>query len=236
MLSNKNTKVSIIIPTYQEGKYVKTILAKLVSINSSLEVIVVDGGSTDETVKTAKNFTDKVYEINQRGIAKARNYGAYKSNGEILVFLDADVDPPLDFIERILREFRDRMIVGLTCKIMPKQPRTFELMFFIFYNGLLRFCSLFKPHSRGEFLAVRRQYFLKLGGFDERLPCLEDHEFTFRLSKLGKFAFVYDLVVYESMRRFRKSGLLKVLKEWVINYISLILFQKTISKVWNPVR
>ncbi|MEM2110773.1 MAG: glycosyltransferase [Candidatus Bathyarchaeia archaeon] len=236
MSANQNTKVSIIIPTYQEGKYIQTLLTKLMKINNLLEVIVVDGGSTDETVVTAKNFTDKVYEINQRGIAKARNYGAYKSSGEILVFLDADVSPPLDFVERILKMFRDKMIVGLTCKIMPKQPRTSELMFFIFYNDLLRFCSLFKPHSRGEFLAVKRECFMKLGGFDEKLPCLEDHELTFRISKLGKFVFVPDLVVYESMRRFRKSGLLKVLKEWVSNYISLILFQKTISKIWKPVR
>jgi len=236
MQGNRETKISVVIPTYQEGEYIRRLLSKLTRVDHPLEIIVVDGGSSDETVKTAKHFTDKVYKINQRGIAKARNYGAYQSKGEILVFLDADVTPSSDFVEKTLKTFQDSGIVGATCNIMPRHPRTFELIFFRLYNRLIQFCAVFKPHSRGEFLAVRRVDFLKVGGFNESLACLEDHDFVFRVSKLGKFVFMSGLTVHESMRRIRKLGLFNVLKTWVANYISFVLFRRTISRAWKPVR
>ena len=229
-------KISVVIPTLQEGKYVGKLLSRLSRIDPHLEIVVVDGGSTDETVSIAKKFAKKVYVINERGIGKARNYGAYKSSGEIIIFMDADIDPPPDFLKKILLVFSEKKVVGATCNIMPKNPSPSEHAFFRFYNLLLRLFAYFKPHSRGEFLAVRREAFFRVGGFDESLPCLEDHELVFRLSKIGKFVFLNDLTVYESMRRFRRVGFIKVLKLWISNYISLFLFHKTISKSWEPVR
>lgn len=236
MRSRDGLKVSIVIPTLQEGKYIGELLSRLSKVNSHLEIIVVDGGSTDETVSIARKFTNKVYVLKERGIGKARNYGACRSSGEIIVFMDADIDPPLNFLKKILSVFNEKNVVGATCNIMPKNPSPSEHAFFRFYNLLLRLFSHFKPHSRGEFLAVRRNAFFRAGGFDEKLPCLEDHELVFRLSKIGKFVFLNDLIVYESMRRFRRVGFLRVLKLWISNYISLFLFHKTISKSWEPVR
>jgi len=134
MDENRETKVSVVIPTYQEGRYLETTLSDLSKRNNSLEIIVVDGGSRDETVKIAERFTRKVYQINERGISKARNYGARKSVGEILVFLDADVTPRADFVEKVIETFNDGEIVGATCNIMPAHPRLAELVFFLFYK------------------------------------------------------------------------------------------------------
>ncbi len=236
MYKMDDLKVSVVIPTLQEGKYIGKLLSRLSKINPRLEIIVIDGGSTDETVSIAKKLADKVYVLRERGIGKARNYGAYKSNGEIIVFMDADIDPPPNFLKKIISVFNKKNVVGATCNIMPKNPSPFEYAFFRFYNLLLRLFAHFKPHSRGEFLVVRRNAFFKVGGFNEHLPCLEDHELVFRLSKIGKFIFLNDLIVYESMRRFRRMGFLKVLKLWISNYISLVLIHKTISRSWEPVR
>ncbi|MDH5441952.1 MAG: glycosyltransferase, partial [Candidatus Bathyarchaeota archaeon] len=90
MRRGEREKFSVIIPTYMEGRYIKRTLSSLAGIDNPLEIIVVDGGSQDGTIEIAKRFTDKVYQINERGISRAKNYGAEKASGNILVFLDAD--------------------------------------------------------------------------------------------------------------------------------------------------
>lgn len=229
-------RVSVVIPTLQEGRYLTSILSKLVKIKPSVEIVVVDGGSEDKTVEVAKCFTHKVYEIRTRGISKARNYGAKLACGEVLVFLDADVNPPSDFVEKALGILKDNTVVGATCHIMPAQPRFFEAAFFYFYNLLIRLSSNFRPHSRGEFFVVKKSEFLAVNGFDESMPCLEDHDLAHRLSRRGKFVYIKNLTVYESLRRFRKLGLFKVVGTWLMDYISFVLRGKPVSATWQPIR
>jgi len=228
--------VSVVIPTFQEGSYIATILSKLVKMKPSVEIIVVDGGSEDNTAEIAKRFTNKVYQVWMRGISKARNYGAMRASGDILVFLDADVNPPSDFVKKVLETFEDNIVVGATCYIMPTQPGFGEALFFHFYNLLIRLCSGFKPHSRGEFLVVKKSEFLAVNGFDEEMPCIEDHDLAHRLSNRGKFVFIKDLTVYESLRRFRRLGIFKVVGTWLMDYFSFILRRKPVSITWQPIR
>lgn len=236
MHQGEGPEFSVIIPTYEEGKYIERTLSNLAGINDPLEIIVVDGGSRDGTVETAGRFADKVYQLTQRGISTAKNYGAKRTRGNILVFLDADVIPPRDFAERVREVFKDDRTVGATCKVMPADPSPAELAFFIFYNGLLRLFSKFKPHARGEFIAIRRKAFIAINGFDEELPCLEDHDLALRASKLGRFVFIQDLTVYETLRRIRRLGLLRVVGTWLRDYIFLMARGKPVSSVWRAVR
>ena len=235
-MQTKTPRISVVIPTFQEGRYLTKVLSRMAETKPPIEIVVVDSGSQDNTVEIARQFTDKVYSIRERGISKAKNHGAQQASGDILVFLDADVKPPKDFVEKVLEVFNDITVVGATCHIVPEHPNLSETVFFQFYNLLIRMCSKFEPHSRGEFLAVKKKSFLTVGGFDETMPCLEDHELAHRLSKLGKFVFIKDLVVYESLRRFRKLGFFKVVGTWITDYISFMLRGKPISKVWSPVR
>ncbi|UCE28784.1 MAG: glycosyltransferase [Candidatus Bathyarchaeota archaeon] len=235
-MNTKARTVSVVIPTFQEEEYIATTLSRLANTSHLTEIIVVDGGSEDKTVKAARQFTNKVYTLRERGIGKARNYGAKHACGDVLIFLDADVIPPSNFVEKVLETFSDPTVVGATCSTMPKNARLHERVFFHFYNCLNRILASLKPHCRGEFFVARRNEFLKVNGFDESLPCTEDHELTFRLSKRGKFVFIKDLTVYESLRRFRKLGLLTVVGIWLANYISFVIRGKTVSKVWLPIR
>lgn len=232
--------ISVIIPTLLEEKYVATTLSKLVKINPRIDIVVVDGESEDNTVQIAKHFTTKVYKICERGISKAKNYGAKLSTGDLLVFLDADVIPPYDFTEKVTETFKDPAIVGATCNILPARPKPRETIFFIFHNLIIRVLTWLPyinfKHFRGEFLAVRKSDFQKVGGFKESIACLEDHDLARRLSQMGRLAYIKNLTVYESMRRVRKSGLLQVIWLWSINFISYILRGEPISKVWKPVR
>lgn len=230
------TELSVIIPTFHEEEYIAKTLSKLVNLKHSIEIVVIDGGSQDRTVNIARQFTDKVYQIHERGISRARNHGAKKASAKILLFLDSDVYPPLNFVEKVLETFNNPSVVGATCRIMPLKSTLSEFAFFHFYNFILRLCTRFKPHSRGEFLAVRKNDFLKVNGFDEDMPCLEDHDLAYRLSGRGRFTFINDLTVYESMRRFRKLGFFKVLGIWFTDYLFFMFRGKPFSKVWQPVR
>lgn len=235
-MKTKVRTVSVVIPAFQEEKYIAATLTRLVNIDHLIEIIVVDGGSKDKTVEVARRFTNKVYVLRERGIARARNYGAKRACGDVLVFLDADVITTTDFVEKVLETFSDSTVVGATCSIMPVKPRFHEKVFFYLHNSLTRILARFKPHCRGEFFVTRRSEFLKVNGFDERLPCSEDHELAFRLSKRGRFVFIKDLTVYESLRRFRKLGLFMVVGIWLANYLSFVIRGKNVSKVWLPVR
>jgi glycosyltransferase involved in cell wall biosynthesis len=235
-MRNKKSTVTVIVPTLQEQDFIENILSRLKRVKPPIEVIVVDGGSQDKTVELAKPFADKVYQIQQRGISKGRNYGAKKASGDILVFLDTDVTFPLKFVERVIETFKDPTVAGATCNIMPLQFHFGATVFFKVYNLALRVFTKFNPHSRGEFFAVRKKAFHAVNGFNETMPCLEDHDLANRLSKLGRFVFISDLTVYESMRRFRKLGFWHVIATWFVDYTSFVFIGKTVSQVWKPIR
>lgn len=239
MLHTQNTQkpsISVIVPTFQEEKYIGSILAELDKLKPQVEAIVVDGGSSDKTVKIAKRLTEKVFQINEHGISKAKNYGAQKAHGDIFVFLDADVHPDPDFVDKVLTALNRSNTVAATCNVMPIQARSSEFAFSRFYNLLVRVACRVKPHSQGKFFAVRQDAFRSVEGFDEALPCLEDHDLAFRLSKLGRVVFISDLTVYEFPRRFRRLGLFKVVSTWFLDYVSFIIRGKPISRAWSAAR
>jgi len=232
----KTPTVSVIVPTLQEENYIEKTLSNLQKVKTPIEIIVVDGGSIDKTVEIARNFADKVYSIRKRGISIGKNYGAKYAKGDILVFLDTDVIFPLDFVEKTQKTFEDSTVVGATCNIMPSIFRLDAILFFHFYNMFLRALTQIKPHSRGEFFAARKHAFLRVNGFDEQMPCLEDHDLANRLSKQGRFVFIPDLTVYESLRRIQKLGFWRVIGTWFMDYLSYMLRGKPISRAWQPVR
>jgi glycosyltransferase involved in cell wall biosynthesis len=232
----KDPKISVIIPTLQEQDYIGSTLSRLSQVRPPVEVIVVDGGSSDKTLLIARRFTNKVYRTSKRGISYGRNYGGQKANGDVLVFLDSDVTFPLNFSEKIIQTFKDSTVAGATCNIMPWQSQSGARTFFKIYNMMIRASCKFKPHSRGEFFAVRRSAFQIAKGFDESMPCLEDHDLANRLSRVGRFVFISDLTVYESLRRFRRLGFSRVIATWVMDYVSFVFRGKPVSPEWQPIR
>jgi len=237
------TKISIIIPTFKEAKYIDETLNSIEKLDGSIEVILVE--TVSEETRTLENVVKnhegvQLYKIKERGIAKAKNYGAQKAHGNILLFLDADVFVTKDVVKQVSRVFKDPSVIGATCNNYPAKPKFSELLFFKFYNALIRLVLSLPPskfkHSRGEFVAVRKAHFERVGGFNERLVCMEDADLARRLSMLGKFVFINDLVVYESMRRIRKLGLFRTFILWSKNWVFYIIKSDVVAKEWKPVR
>ena len=105
--------VSIIVPTLNEEHYLPLLLDSLVRADASMEIIVVDGNSTDGTVRAARKFVpqfsgDRSLRIvsSERGISVQRNYGAALAKHAFLLFLDADVViPSAAAYEKFVSEF-----------------------------------------------------------------------------------------------------------------------------------
>ncbi|KKQ24439.1 MAG: Glycosyl transferase, partial [Candidatus Roizmanbacteria bacterium GW2011_GWC2_37_13] len=110
-------KVSVIIPVFNEEKYIKSCLDSLISQEEKPdEIIVIDNNSTDRTIDIVKKYPQvKVINEKKQGIAYARNAGFNAATGDILVKCDADSRFPINFIKNIKKKFSDsNSIVGLS--------------------------------------------------------------------------------------------------------------------------
>ncbi len=113
-------KVSIIIPVYNEEKYIKNCLDSLMKQEEKPdEIIVVDNNCTDKTISIVKKFKDvKIIQEKKQGIAHARNAGFNAANSDILARCDADTILPPDWIKNIKNNFsRDPSLVGISMPI-----------------------------------------------------------------------------------------------------------------------
>lgn len=99
--------ISVIIPVFNEDQNIRACLESLKGQNSAdFEIIVVDDGSTDTTIHIVENLVNKVknlriYKLTHKGPARARNYGAKKAKGDILVFVDGDMTFSADFLANL---------------------------------------------------------------------------------------------------------------------------------------
>jgi len=241
-------KISIIIPTLKESS---TIAATLTHLKKELrrtdhEVIVSDGGSTDDTVVLAKQLASRVCEWKEKSrqtIAQGKNIGAKAAQGDFLVFLDADtVIPHADnFFFHALEYFaRDEKLVGLTCRIrvLPQYETFADRIFFSFLTSWYIFFNnyLHIGNSSGEFQMIRRAAFERIGGFREDLVAGEDNDLFIRLARIGNTRVATPLTIFHSGRRAHKMGWPKLLSHWVLNGISVFLFRKSPFKEWKVIR
>jgi glycosyltransferase involved in cell wall biosynthesis len=240
--------ISIVIPTLNEETTISDTLERLKYIlGVDYEIIVSDGRSSDNTVKLAKKYTDKVVVYDgqiRQTIANARNLGASLAKGEFLLFLDADVRlvEPQKFLITLLERFQgDPRLVAATTriKILPENATLADRILSILMIDWPHFLNnnLWKTgSSSGEIQFIRKSAFDQVGGFDDLLVSCEDINMFERLAKIGQTRMFYDLVVYHSGRRFHKLGWPKVLWTWTVNIIYYKLFGRTKSKEWTVVR
>ncbi|MFA5247552.1 MAG: glycosyltransferase [Candidatus Micrarchaeia archaeon] len=214
--------ISVIIPTYNEEKYLPRLL-KAVSRceHDDYELIVVDNHSKDATVKIAREQGCQVFKRKERGIGFSRNYGVMKSHGDIVAHLDADSIPCDNWIDKVLSGFTDRNVLGLGGptyygKLIPDVASSS-----IFISNILTRPLGFYFFA-GNNSAYRKDFFLKTGGFKNIV--LEEIEFSKRMAPYySRFKFDKDMMVRLSTRRFDKNGTFETLLYWYATDIDIMM-------------
>lgn len=240
-------KISFIFPTYNEERFIGDTLDQFTPFKQkyNLELVVADGKSKDASVEVAqKHGVDKVIvrrEEDPTTISFGRNNGGLAATGDYLVWLDADIrtQNTEKFINKILQIFEDPKVVAATANIYiyPKEETFFDKAFHWFVNMTIKAVYLSGSASaKGECQIIRGATWREMGGYNTKLVVSEDIDMFRRLKKIGKVLFLNDINLYESPRRYRKLGHLRVVFEWLANYYSFIFLKKSYSKEWKPIR
>ena len=198
-------KVSIIIPTFNEEKHLEMLLPYLQSCNVHclLEILLVDCGSSDNTVSIAHKYNVRVISTDVKGRAYQMNVAAQHAKGEVLYFVHADTIPPFDFDRLIANNLEADAQAGCFTSI------------FDWDHPFLRFCNFFSRlpfwfcRGGGQTLFITRDLFTTLNGFDKQMVIMEEYEFIGRVKANTKFSIV-KINAVTSARDYRANGPFKL--------------------------
>jgi rSAM/selenodomain-associated transferase 2 len=213
-------EISIIIPVLNEETFILKTLKNLRQ-NEAIEVIVVDGGSKDNTVQLVQNMGIKIIKLTQASRSLQMNQGALLATGNILLFLHADTILPQGYDELILNGFSNSKIVGGAFKLKIDLSLFSLRLIEILVNWRSQIFSI--PYG-DQGIFVKTSVFREIGGFTN-LPIMEDFEFMQKLNKRGKIIIVSAKVV-TSGRRWQKLG---VVKTTLINQLIILGYYLGIS-------
>jgi rSAM/selenodomain-associated transferase 2 len=202
-------KLSIIIPVLDEAKGLASHLAGLEVFRArGVEVIVVDGGSTDETVEHAKRGADHVLTA-PRGRASQMNAGARIARGEVLLFLHADTRPPADADRAIAAAIGQGSLWGRFDVTIEGRHRLLRIIGALM-NGRSRLTGI---ATGDQAIFVTRAAFAAVDGYAQ-VPLMEDVLLSRALKRLGWPACLRERAI-TSGRRWERQGVLRtVLSMW----------------------
>lgn len=209
--------ISVIIPTLNEEKNIGTLidfLKKNSGKKASVEIIVVDGNSTDSTVMIAREKGAIVDDTKIIGRAQQLNRGAELANGNILYFVHADTLPPSCYSDCIVKALDEGYSSGCCAYKFDSEKTCLKFnSFFTQFNG-------FYTGGGDQTLFLTKELFNQLGGFNSDYVIMEDFEFTKRLKKVSNYKIIKSKATV-SARKYEKNSFFKVN---AANMIALTMF------------
>lgn len=208
----KKPILSIIIPTYNEEENLKKLLSYLLEFGEgSIEIILVDASSKDQTVSVSKGFGASVLESTKKGRAYQMNLGASIAKGDILYFLHADSIPPKTYYWDIVSAYNMGYCSG--CFRLEYKEKHWWLNINSWYKSFSFRFLRFGDQS----LFVDRSIFQTISGFDESRLIMEDQEIVYRITKHCRFIVLKGRIL-TSARKFIEHGV------WRLQFVYAIVF------------
>ena len=215
--------ITIVIPSYNEERYIYNTLWKISRQRfiGSLEVIIADGNSTDNTLKfinkASKDFKNLSIKVIKGGkVGYGRNQGAKIVTTPYILFMDADsILIEQDILMESLKYLETHEIISVKQKSITsedkKSTHTYKILDWIRKIMPITFCT-------GCFFLISKKKFNELGGFDETLQNSEDFWLSKQIPK-SKFKILNEYIGQDN-RRFKKFGYWNFIKLNLLNYIN----------------
>lgn len=205
--------MSIVLPVLNEAQHIESTLAGLVPLRRrGVEVIVVDGGSDDDTVTRASALSDVTVEA-QRGRARQMNAGAAAAQGKVLLFLHADTLLPAGADRLVAQALASGGLWGrFDVRIVGRHPMLRVVA------ALMNWRSRLTGIATGDqALFIRREAFERVGGFPDQ-PLMEDIEMSRRLGALAAPICIAERVA-TSGRRWESRGVWRtIILMWCLRW------------------
>jgi glycosyltransferase involved in cell wall biosynthesis len=230
-------KISVVIPAYNEEKYIRKCLSSLLNQNfkGDFEIVVCLNTCTDKTEEVIKrmealnNVKIRIVKEERKGVSRARQRGTKEALGEIIASADADTEYQTNWLNRAAFEFEKfPKIVALYGPVFIKNGGIgLKILSKYFYTAFLYLSKLLgKDNVAGMNFVFRKDFFDKIGGYNVNLKSAEDIDLAKRLKKFGKIKFNRNLIVYTSSRRF-EGKFFKSFVHHTKNYLNTFWFKKT---------
>ena len=208
---------SIIVPAFHEGEYINDLIERLRRLDSDKksEIIVVDGAHEKDTLGAIRR-NHVVQTFSERGRAKQMNAGASIARGEILIFLHADTELPIQALGKIHSLMERGEYVGGAFDLGIKSDKMIFRLIGIFASWRSRLNRI--PFG-DQAIFIRRDYFNKIGGYQE-IPLMEDLELMKRIKRSGDKIWIFYDRVMTSPRRWEKEGVVYcTLRNWTLQVL-----------------
>ena len=205
-------RVSVIVPMHNASKHIEQCLSSVAGQTAKgLEVVLVDDCSADDTVRKAEKYPYEIIKLAARARpGAARNRGARKASGAILVFIDSDVVLNPDSVERIVTCLSEPDTDAVSGTYSADMAQTG------FFSQLQNLMSAYRQSNLPElvaftnsaFCAVKRAAFEDAGGYDETMSYYEDVEIGHRLTRKGYRCRSIPELTVTHLKQFSHLGLL----------------------------
>lgn len=233
--------LSFITPTLNEARGLEQNLSQYASLTFPHEVIVADGGSTDDTRAIARRLGARVVVTQgAQTIAANRNTGAAVAAAPLLVFCDADTrfENLPHVAGRVLDAFRDPGVVAAMprIRVFPEQEIAPDRAFHFLYNQSIRWSFRTPmPFGSGQCQFIRASAFRQVGGYPPEQVHGEDSAIFRKLCKLGRLLWLPDCSILESPRRYRHYGYFRYLTTASVSLIGQQLTGRNVLREWKRV-
>lgn len=228
-------KISVVIAAFNEeesiAKCIKAVRNQTFP-KEKYEILVVDNNSTDKTAEIIKKLgaTFIFYDLKQ-GAAAAKHFGVQEAKGEIIAITDADSIPDANWLETINRLMQNKSLMCIGGTILSTED-AFVNFLYIILDFIARVNQLFGISLiGGPNMAVRKNAFMEIGGFDMSLKTSDDWEFVLRIQKrfgIRSTLYTSALCAKTSPRKQKKIGpAISYIFICILNYISIFILRKS---------